>query len=165
MITALALTSMMATGSLPAPTWVPPGKPYLAIKHLHAIDNLDKGDMFGKNRADFYAMVSVNGVTYKTQIMAKDDGYPNWVIPMDTKSRVSRIHIMLMDEDGGLESKDDHVDINPIAGRKDLQFTFDRSTGRISGAVNGRVNETFVTRGRGDDDKGVMTFAIMKNAR
>jgi hypothetical protein len=165
MITTLALTSLMATGTLPAPDWIPAGQPYLLVKHLHAIDNLDKGDMFGKNRADFYAMVDVNGTTYKTNIMAKDDGSPWWKIPMDRRNRISHIHIMLMDDDGGFEGKDDHVDINPRPGRKDLEFKFDRMTGRIFGAVAGHLNETFVSRGGGDDDKGIMTFVITKSMR
>lgn len=162
MITTLILTTLMADGTIPAPTWIQAGHPHLLVKHLHAIDNLDKGDALGANRADFFALVKVNGKTYKTEVMAKDDGNPNWKIPMDRTKRYSKVHISLMDEDGGLEAKDDHVDINPRKYQKDLIFTFDRTTGKISGAITGKLNRTFVSTGGGDDDKGTITFSITK---
>lgn len=163
MIATLLLTTMMIDGSIPAPTSIPAGRPYLSVRHLHAIDNLDKGDALGANRADFFAIVIVNGVTYKTEIMAKDDGSPNWIIPMDNKARYSKVHFTLMDEDGGLEGKDDHVDINPRRGHKDLIFTFDRKNGTISGNVVGKMNRKIVSKGGGDNDKGIITFVITKS--
>lgn len=163
MIHTLILSTMMAGGTIPAPTSIPAGRPYLLVKHLHAIDNLDKGDALGADRADFFALVTVNGKMYKTQIMSKDDGSPNWMIPIDTSNRYSNIHIALMDEDGGLEARDDHVDINPRKFQKDLIFSYDRATGRIRGAVTGRLNETIHSTGRGDDDKGEIDFVITKS--
>jgi len=162
MITTLLLTTMMADGSIPAPTSIQAGRPYILVQHLHAIDNLDKGDALGKNRADFFAVVIVNGVTYKTAIMSKDAGNPNWIIPMDRTKRYSKVHFTLMDEDGGLEGKDDHVDINPRSGHKDLMFTFDRTTGRITGNVKGKMNTSIKSIGAGDNDKGDITFMITK---
>jgi len=163
MINTLILSTMMTAGVVPAPTSIPAGHPYLSIKKLHAIDNLDKGDALGANRADFFALVTVNGKTYKTEIMAKDSGEPNWMIPIDRSTRYSKIHIALMDDDGGLEAKDDHVDINPRKYQKDLMFTYDRSTGRFRGAVSGRMNETIHSTGKGDDDKGEIWFSITKS--
>ena len=163
MINTLILTTMMASGPTPAPTSIPAGMPYLHVIHLHAIDNLDKGDMLGKNRADFFAYVTVNGKTYKTEVMSKDDGYPDWKIPLDTSRRFNKIHIALMDDDGGLEAKDDHVDINPMKNHKDLIFRYDRNTGRMTGDVNGRFNQAKMVTGKGDDDKGSITFEITKS--
>ncbi len=162
MITTLILTSLMADGSIPAPKFIQAGRPYLLVQQLHAIDNLDKGDALGANRADFFAIVIVNGVTYKTEIMAKDKGEPNWIIPMDRTKRYSKVHFTLMDQDGGLEGKDDHVDINRRAGHKDLMFTFDRTTGRITGNVTGNMNKSIHSIGKGDNDKGEITFVITK---
>lgn len=163
MITTLILSTLMADGTIAAPTSIPAGHPYLLIKHLHAIDNLDAGDALGANRADFFALVTVNGKMYKTEIMAKDDGSPNWMIPLDRSTKINNIHIALMDEDGGLESKDDHVDINPRTNHKDLIFTYNRSTGRMRGDVNNKLYETVTSQGGGDDDKGIMTFVITKS--
>ena len=138
------------------------GKPFLLIERVLQIDNLDQGDMFGKNRADFYANVTVNGVTTKTKILSKDDGFPYWEIPLDYTRRYQRIRIELMEEDGGLERADDHADINPRARRKDLSFTYDRYTGRISGEVQGRLNKSISSTGDGDDDNCRIAFMIKK---
>jgi hypothetical protein len=162
MITTLILTTLLVDGSIPAPKFIQAGRPYISVRMLHAIDNLDKGDALGKNRADFFAIVIVNGVTYKTEIMSKDRGNPNWIIPMDRTKRYSKVHFTLMDDDGGLEGKDDHVDINPRSGHKDLMFTFDRSTGRISGDVTGRMNQKISSTGAGDNDKGEISFVVTK---
>ena len=43
-------------------------------------------------------------------------------IPASTNSTV--VHYELWDEDGGVRGDDDHCDINPVAGKKDLDFTF-----------------------------------------
>ena len=148
------------------PSATPPvrGMPYLHIERVEQIDNLDHGDMLGKDRADFYAIVTVNGIRTQTQVLASDDGRPNWNLPLDYTSRYSRITIRLMDDDGGLEDKDDHADISPRASHKDLTFVYDRSTGRISGAVRGRLNSTIVSEGLGDDDRARITFLIKKES-
>jgi hypothetical protein len=163
MISTLIASAVLQSGTVPAPKSITAGKPYIWVKHLKAIDNVDAGDALGANRADFFALVKVNGVTYKTEIMSKDDGEPNWMIPIDMNRRYSKIHLSLMDEDGGLEGKDDHIDINPRKNRKDLEFTYDRYSGRIYGAVNGRFNETIESKGGGDDDKGMISFVITKS--
>lgn len=138
------------------------GMPFLLIERVEQLDNLDQGDMFGKNRADFYAIVTVNGVETKTKVHSKDDGYPYWEIPLDYSTRYSKINITLMEDDGGLERKDDHADINPARARKDLSFTYDRFTGRVSGELRSRLNRTIITTGGGDDDVARMTLKIMK---
>jgi len=138
------------------------GKPFLLIERVEQMDNLDQGDMFGKNRADFYAIVKVNGRETKTKVLSKDDGYPYWEIPLDYTRRYSRVSINLMEEDGGLERGDDNADINPRRARKDVSFTYDRYTGRISGEVTGRLNRLIKSQGGGDDDVCRITFQIKK---
>ena len=91
MITPLILTTLMVDGSIPAPKFIQAGRPYISVRRLHAIDNLDKGDALGANRADFFAIVIVNGTTYKTEIMSKDKGNPNWIIPLDRTKRYSKV--------------------------------------------------------------------------
>ncbi|MBS1715744.1 MAG: hypothetical protein JST30_15565 [Armatimonadetes bacterium] len=160
---ALTMTAMSMTKGQD-PSSAPPikGMPYLSIQRVEQIDNLDKGDALGKNRADFYAIVTVNGVRTQTQVLATDDGRPDWNIPLDYSKRVSRITVRLMDDDGGLEAKDDHADICPKAHRKDLTFTYDRGTGRLSGDVRGRLNRSVVSEGLGDDDRARITFVVRK---
>lgn len=138
------------------------GKPFLLIERVEQVDNLDQGDWLGKNRADFYALVTVNGRQTKTKVLSKDDGFPYWEVPLDYTKRYSRVSINLMEEDGGLERRDDNADINPKGHRKDLSFTYDRYTGRISGEVKGRLNQVIRSHGGGDDDVCRITFQVKK---
>ncbi len=159
MFTTLAAFAMTA-GTTTPPTIV--NLPYINIDRVEQIDNLDQGDMLGADRADFYAEVTVNGVLHKTPVLAKDDGWPNWQIPLDYSTPYSTIHIRLMDDDGGLERQDDHADIDPKANDKDLMFTYDRWTGQITGDVTGMLNRQLISWGDGDDDKARISFTVMK---
>lgn len=135
--------------------------PKLVIQRLKAIDNLDGGDFLSPDRADFYAIVTVNDIEYKTRIMAKDDGKPGWEIPLPRLEESARVKIRIFDEDGGLEGGDDHVDISRAKDKKDLVFTYIPGTGMISGDVNGWKGQSFYTRGWHDGDKAHFWFAIV----
>ena len=163
-VTALAVSSAFASVSQTLPfTPMYPGVPVLLIERVEQIDNLDQGDMFGKNNADFYAIVTVNGKTTKTKVDSKDDARPYWQIPLDMSARYSDVTVRIMDDDGGLERKDDHADINPFPNRKDIRFWYDRDTGRVSGVVRGGLKDQFVMEGGGDDDRARITFMVYKS--
>lgn len=136
--------------------------PMLKIERLAQVDNIDHGDIFGANRADFYLEVYVNGKMHKTDVVAKDDADPDWMIPLDVTTRYNKITIKAWDDDGGLERQDDHVDISPEPKKKNLSFTYDRFTGRIWGDVKSYFNKLIVSEGKGDDDKGRIEFRITK---
>ena len=141
------------------------GVPVLLIERVEQLVNLDHGDALGKNRADFFAIVTVNGVTRQTEVYSEDDAYPYWEIPLDMRARYSNVMVRIMVEDGGLEGKDDHADISPTANYKDIRFRYDRYTGRVSGVVRGKLNQRFVIEGKGDDDRARMTFMVYKGKR
>lgn len=93
--------------------------------------------------------------------MSKDDGMPNWQVRGRVTGSVARIRIRIMDDDGGLEEKDDHVDVCPAIGKKDLDLTFNLRTGRISGDATGSRGQRIHTRGGGSDtDKAEIWFSI-----
>lgn len=165
------LAATIALGAMLVPSFAQEDKPFspqhrgvpvLLIERVEQLVNLDHGDALGKNRADFYAIVTVNGRSHKTEVYSKDDAYPYWEIPLDMKSRYSNITVRIMEEDGGLEAKDDHADISPIQSYKDMRLKYDRHTGRVSGAVRGRLNQRFIQEGKGDDDRARITFKIYK---
>ncbi len=132
----------------------------LTIDKVAQIDNLDQGDPVGKNRADFFAMVWVDGQLFKSKNYSKDEGRPNWVLKVPVYSESSKIRIKLMDDDGGLEQRDDHVDINPNGGQKDLIVDFNSATGQVSGDAAGAAGSWITSAGAGDDDRGTITFSI-----
>lgn len=162
-MTALAAGTAIQTGQMKAEEMDLEGWPRLEIVRVEQRDNLDGGDWLGANRADFYAEVFVNGEEHTTDVIAKDDGEPEWVIPLDYTTRLSTIHVRLWDDDGAFERTDDHVDIDPDEDQKDLWFTYDRWTGKLSGDVEGWLNQEIVMMGDGEDsDQGRITFMIAK---
>jgi hypothetical protein len=92
--------------------------------------------------------------------MSADDGKPGWRFYGEGNGRYVPIRIKINDDDGGIEEKDDFVDINPRNGKKDLHLMLDTRTGRITGDVTGRRGQTIFVQGARDGDKGKIWFAI-----
>ena len=162
-IVAVAASSVFAFAQSEPPVRDYRGVPVLLIRTVEQIDNLDKGDLLGKNNADFYAIVTVNGVKTTTKVQSGDFARPYWQVPLDMTTRYSDVTIRVMEDDGGLEGKDDHADVNPFPNRKDIRFWYDRSTGRVMGDVRGGLNETFIFEGGGDDSRARITFMVYKD--
>ena len=90
------------------------------IEHVTALDSLDT-----LGSADFYADITINGVTMRTPVVLDDnDIQPNWshVVQVPVNRADVAIEIALWDQDGGLNGADDHVDIQGESGRN-LVFT------------------------------------------
>ena len=129
------------------------------INRVAQIDNLDKFDV-DPDRADFYAQIWIDGQLHRTKNFSFDDGKPYWSFQVNTSKRYVPIRIKLLDDDGGLEKKDDFVDINTRKGKKDLNFVLDTRTGRISGDVRGWRGQNIYSYGEGDSDQGKIWFTV-----
>ncbi|MBS1723804.1 MAG: hypothetical protein JSS66_12730 [Armatimonadetes bacterium] len=138
------------------------GKPYLLIQRIGQLDNLARDARFTKDRTDIYAIVTVNGVKTETRPASSDDAWPNWEIPLDDHTRLSHVHVRIMDADRGLDKNADQGDINPLGGEKDLDFTYDRETGLLSGDLYGRTNQILERIGAGDNDACRIRLGVMK---
>lgn len=124
-----------------------------------------KIDPFGK--ADFYAKVTVNDQPF-TEAMQLDRANvsPAWrifkFIPASASSTV--VHYELWDEDGGVRGDDDHCDINPMVGKKDLDFTFSVENHTLAGDISGiHVRETNAVQSDGrkpDKDRAVVQLYV-----
>jgi len=162
----LAITALAAVATLgftPASS-APPiqdNTVTVVINRVRAISNFD-GDFIKKDRADFYAKVSIGGYWVKSPIWhGQDDARPSWAAVENGLGRVLTITIQVMDEDGSFEDTDDHADINPETGVKDLHLWYDTQTGRIWGDVSGRKGEKLTSRGaNSDSDKAEIWFSI-----
>ncbi len=134
----------------------------LKIHRVAQTNNLDKIDVLGSDKADFYSQIWVNGKEMKkTKTVSTDDGpVENWTWHLSSANRYVNFRIRLMDDDGGLENQDDHVDINPLPNRKDLELTFDTMTGRITGDMEGFRGQLLHAAGEGDDMRGQLWFTI-----
>lgn len=133
----------------------------VVIHRIRAVSNFD-GDFLKKDRADFYARVSVGGRSVKSPVWyGQDDARPNWAAMETGTGNLVPITIRVMDEDGGFERKDDHADINEVEGFKDLTLWYNVRTGRISGDVTGWKGDELYARGAGSDsDKAEIWFSI-----
>lgn len=131
------------------------------IYRLAQIDNLDEFDALGSDKADFYALVKIGNTDLRRSgNMSSDDGKPGWKFYGEGNGRYIPIRIKINDDDGGIEEKDDYVDVNPRDGKKDLHLMLDTKTGRITGDVTGRRGQTLFVQGGRDGDKGKIWFAI-----
>jgi hypothetical protein len=132
----------------------------IVVDRVAQVDNLDKFDV-NPDRADFYAKVRIgNDKMQSTKNFSQDDGAPGWKITSTVTGRYVPIHIELWDDDGGLEEKDDHVDICPKGNKKNLDLMLDTQTGRVTGDVRGRRGQQIYAIGHGDDDKGKIWFVV-----
>jgi hypothetical protein len=133
----------------------------VVIHRIKAISNFD-GDFLKKDRADFYAKVSIGGYWQNSPVWhGQDDARPAWAGVETGMGRVVPILIRVMDEDGAFEDKDDMADINPTIGVKELQLWYDTQSGRIWGDAQGRKGQKIHSRGGGSDsDKAEIWFSI-----
>jgi hypothetical protein len=156
----LILTSLAAIGMAGAVN-AGPSTFSLSMYKVAQTDNLDKLDALGSDKADFYVLLWINGKDMgRSKNVSSDVGETGWIRNLSSANRYVKIRIRLMEDDGGAEGEDDHVDINPAKGKKDLDFTYDTRTGRIYGDVNGRRGVNIHAAGEGDSDRGQLWFKI-----
>ena len=108
----------------------------------------------GESAPDFYALVTVNGVTTTTPRGAEDQPEinPNWKIPAaipNTQPSFS-VTIQLWDHDS--TSGDDNGDTSPVRNKNNLDFNVDRVTGQWTGDINW-PNNCVTGGGGGPDDE------------
>lgn len=133
----------------------------VTIDRVKQLDDLDKSTpMISKDRADFYVQIWINGRLWTSQNLSTDDGRPDWSFTVPVTTRTANIRIKLLDDDGGLEKRDDYVDVNPKANKKDLNLKFDTQTGKITGDVSGRKGQTLQSKGKYDSSQGQIWFTV-----
>lgn len=153
----LALGSAIAGVSAPplaplSPADLAPSivQPQLMIQKIETLDEVDASFQPYDNKADLYAQITVDGWTYETPIVKKNEAEPYWSVPLPV-DRPVYVHIRLLDQDHGFEEKDDHLDINPQKQRRDLYFRFDPRSSAIVGDLNGYMGTSMTLAGKSDD--------------
>ena len=119
------------------------------------------------NDSDFYTKISINGNEWRSPtIGGRNDISPNWYFPQwVTGSSISGatvpITIKLYDSDGPQWiNRDEHVDIDPNWGDKDLNLFYNLFTKQITGDLFGNSGDQIYSRGAGDSDRGEIWFTI-----
>lgn len=165
------------TGDTP-PTTAVPVVPKLVTNHravivrtLRVAEKDDVGTFETKidplGKADFFAKITVAGQTF-TEAMQLDRSNvtPAWTTIKFVPNSSAQVPIryQLWDEDGVGRGDDDHVDINPRPGVRDLTLTFTMSnhnlTGDVTGVHDAQANAVNIAGAKPDKDRGVLQFYV-----
>lgn len=122
-------------------------------------------------KADFYSKITAAGQTFvEAMQLDKSNVSPAWTtikfVPATNASVPIRYE--LWDEDGGTGGDDDHCDINPTQGVRDLNFNFavsdHNNTGDITG-VHDKPASAVTSEGRkSDSDRAIVTFYVTERS-
>lgn len=138
------------------------------ITRMRQTSNLDPDPLFLTNEADFKSRVTIDGKVFNgSKFSGKDNLDPGtaWTFS-NTVGQIGGlipITIEMLEEDSG--SPDERVDINPLSGKRDLNFFLNLQTGEIfstesgTGQRLGFVNQT-ITLGGSERDRGEISFII-----
>lgn len=178
----LALVVLLAAGTTPsafAQAWAPcPGstppsanppssRVVVTILSVDPESDLEGDDdyvPFYDNHADVYGTVVIDGEEFKLPEISETDD-PFWTASTGrfekavTASPVS-ITIRIREADGGITWDDDVVDVNPQAGKDDLEFTFDLCALRVSGDVTGGTQGVIEVDAGGEDEDATIRFRV-----
>lgn len=134
------------------------------LERIKAIDDLEG---IGRGAADFYAYMSIDGkekMFYNNDLHGDNDISPNFRLAQDVSinNRYIPFGIRVFESDGSITA-DEHVDINPLKGQKDLTLTYDTLTGKVLGnELTGVYQEgdLITVSGAGDSDRGMVSFRV-----
>jgi hypothetical protein len=143
----------------------------IIVKTVQVAEKNDVGLLESKidpgGKADFYAKITVAGQTFvEAMQLDKSSVSPAWTTIKFVPSSTAQVPIRyeLWDEDGGVRGDDDHCDINPTKGVRDLNFNFvvssHNNTGNITG-VHDSPTKTVTSEGnKPDSDRARVQFYV-----
>lgn len=130
------------------------------------IEAIDSRDPLPGDEADWYMRARIDGQDYISGYISGKDhmdftqkpyGPFSFVRVRPKNSGPIKVSLGLYDDDSGPYGDDDHCDISPVKGHKDLELTYDRASG-FTGDIQGRSIAT--VRGKGDGDIAEIAFSI-----
>ena len=139
----------------------------VVIDRIKALDNHEEPMNDG---ADFFMRIWINGLEYwnegdQMEDDDDDDISPGWGFGRNVGiTGVIPVVIQVWDEDeeGTAAGDDDPSAIDPVEGRRDLDFSVDLETGAISGDINGTCGQTLTSSGHPeDDDRSTIWFRVL----
>ncbi len=122
-----------------------------------------KGDFDpGPSDSDFYTRVSFdNGNTWlRSPQKTGNDIQPNWTLSQLVGGATIPITIQVYDNDSFLRGQNDHVDIDPDRGDRDINLLYNLFTGEISGDLLEIKDQWFYSQGGGDSSSGEIWFTV-----
>lgn len=169
-------------GSAPCPEGFAPGQggpsSIVVVQIISVKPNTDlEGDddfvPFYDNHADIYGFVTIDGETFNLPQIPETD-FPHWeatgprkgIFEKAVSSSPVPITIDIWEGDSGITFDDDHVDINPLAGKHHLDFEFDLCSLMLSGDLNRPSQGLHQVSGGSGNEAATITFRIgLKDGR
>lgn len=117
---------------------------------------LDKADEM--SAGDFFARVTINGKAKDSAIISnKMEGTPKWQISTSVPPGVRDVKVQLIDND---VSVDDPIDINRVAGKRDIDFKIDTRSCRIDGFSQAYKCGATISRAGTEAKKAEISFTV-----
>lgn len=129
------------------------------IVEIENIKAIDSRDPLPGDEADWYMRARIDGQDYLSGFIHGYDSFDftrrpygafTFIRVRPRNSGPVKISLGLYDDDSGPYGDDDHCDISPVKGHKDLEFAYDRATDAITGDIEATRRAT--VRGKGDGD-------------
>lgn len=121
----------------------------LSVKALDKADELSGGD--------FFVRATIAGETFETPVVSKPSFSPAWKLSKKVAAGSQSVKFALIDKD---VSVDDPVDINRVANKRDLDFTVDVKSCKISGFAQNYKCGSKIKRAGLENKKAEITFSV-----
>lgn len=125
----------------------------ITVTKFHALDRADE-----LSSGDFFARMKIGGkAAFSPTITGEQVFTPDWKLTLPAKKGSNEVNLSLIDKD---LTVDDAIDINRVAGKRDIDFTVNTKTCRISGfSESYKCGET-ITREGSETKKASISFKV-----
>ncbi len=154
-IRAVGLATLAALLGFPvmAPTQAKAEEIIVTITRVRALDKID-----ALSKADFGARVTIAGEAFPTAVIQNDDDIrPRWTLRKKVAAGVHDVKIELLDKD---VTKSDLIDINRIAGKRDLDFKVDTGKCTVGGFTSPYRCGTAIVRSGDERKRALIMFSV-----
>lgn len=125
----------------------------VTITKFHALDRAD--DL---SSGDFFARIMINGKAAFSPVLTGETVFtPNWKLTLPAKSGANEVTLSLIDKD---LTVDDPIDINRVDKKRDLGFTVNTKTCRITGFTESYKCGQTITRAGTETKKASISFEV-----
>lgn len=123
---------------------------------IERVNGIGPGDLW--SRSDFFARVTIGGVTTTTDVVRnRNDARPNWIIVRDVRRGTHDVKIEVLDRD---VTKQEPIDITRTTGKKDLDFKVSTRPCRVIGFAGSPRCGQSITRGGNEGKSAEITFKV-----
>ena len=125
---------------------------------VHRVKALDKIDV-GGGKADFFARATIGGTVVKSAISKQQNEIkPDWKLTATVPRGKTAVKLEIMDKD--VLNPSDLIDINRVAGKRDLDFTVDTRSCNVEGFSGGQSCGDRIVRAGTEKKKAEVSFRV-----